>query len=73
MPQSKSNLDNKIDSKTDPFDELSYYLNMIEKSEKKMATQAPSNVIEFTTIESNLFNMFTMYLKLTQKLVISSS
>ena len=73
MAEPKSSLNRKIDVETDPFDEHCYYLDSIKGSEKKMATSALSNMIEFTIVESNLFNVFTMYLKLTQKFVISTS
>ena len=68
MAGSKSNLDN-----CDSFNQLSYYLDKIDKSEEKMASSYSSNLVDFTTIESNMFNVFTMYLKLTQKIGISSS
>ena len=38
-----------------------------------MVSSYSSNLVDFTTIESNMFKVFTMYLKVTQTFVISSS
>ena len=51
MAESKSNLNNKIDLKTDPFDELCYYLDSIEKSGEKMAPAAPTNLVGFKQLK----------------------
>ena len=47
----------------DPYDELCFYLDKIKKSEMVTA----SKVVEFSTIETSMFEIFTTYVKLVFK------
>ena len=56
----------------DTYDELCFYLKKISEK-KKMETAKQTGLVEFKTIETDLFNGFTYYIKLTQKHAMSTA
>ena len=52
----------------DPYDELCFYLN---KTKSEMATA--SNLVEFSNIETSMFEIFTTYVKLVFKHVLATA
>ena len=53
----------------DPYDDLCFYLNKIKKYEMAAA----SSVVEFSTIETSMFEIFTAYVKLVFKHVLATA
>ena len=53
----------------DPYDKLCFFLDKIKKSE--MATV--SNVVQFPTIKTSIFEIFTAYLNLVFKHVLATA
>ena len=60
-----------MDSK-DPYNELCFYLKKISEN-KKMETAKQTGLVEFKTIETDLFKAFTDYIQLIQKHAMSTA
>ena len=57
----------------DPYDQLCHYLDQISKKEEMAAAKPTTNLTNFNTIETTMFEAFTTYLKLTQKFKIATA